>query len=90
MRSVLVGKLSLVQSSVTQLPVDTITLRVDSDHAGCLRTRRSTGIAVDHGKHVIKAASTTQTAIAFVKRRVRILRDCAWLSHFLGHEEHGQ
>ena len=51
----LLDKQSLVQSFVTQLPVDTIMLRVDSDHAGCLRTRRSTTcIAVDHGKHVIK------------------------------------
>ena len=48
-----------------QPPVDTITLRVDSDHAGCIRTRRSTsGLAAFHGRHLIKAASTTQTVIA--------------------------
>ena len=45
--------------------MDTFTVKVDSDHAGCLRTRRSTtGIAAYHGKHVTKAASTTQTVIA--------------------------
>ena len=61
----LLGKSRMVQRIVTQLPVDTATLKVDSHHAGCLRTRRSTtGIAASHGKHVIKAASTSQTMIA--------------------------
>ena len=33
---------------------------VDSDYAGCLRTRRSTtGFAAYHGKHVIKVVSKT-------------------------------
>jgi hypothetical protein len=45
--------------------VGLITVRVDSDHAGCIRTRRSTtGLAAFYGKHVIKSASTTQTVIA--------------------------
>ena len=40
-------------------------MKVDSDHAGCVRTRKSTtGLAAFYGKHVIKAASTTQTVIA--------------------------
>ena len=39
--------------------------KVDSDHAGCLRTRWSTpGIGAHHEKHVIKAAKTTLTIIA--------------------------
>ena len=48
-----------------QPPVDTITLRADSDHAGCIRARRSSsGLAAFHGRHLVKAASTTQTVIA--------------------------
>ena len=49
---------------MTQPQVGTISLKIDSDHAGCLGTRRSTtGIAAHHGKFVIKTASTTQTVI---------------------------
>ena len=59
------GKARMVQRFVTQLSLDRITMKIDSDHAGCLRTRKSTtGIADYHGKHVIKAAPTTQTVIA--------------------------
>ena len=80
----LLGKPRMVQRFATQPPVETITLKIDSDHAGCLRTRRSTtGIASYHGKHVIKTASTTQ-------RRVRILRSCALHSHSGGHAKHGR
>ena len=40
-------------------------MKVDSDHAGCVRTRKSTtGLAAFYGKHMFKAASTTQTLIA--------------------------
>ena len=38
MRSVLVGKPRMVQRFVTQPPVDTVSLKVDSDHVGCSRT----------------------------------------------------
>eukprot|EP00971_Amphidinium_carterae_P077447 1530080-Amphidinium_carterae.1 len=39
--------------------------QVDSDFAGCAVTRRSsTGLALFHGEHLIKAASTTQTVVA--------------------------
>jgi hypothetical protein len=59
------GRPRVVQRFGMQRPVDKITVRVDSDHAGCVRTRRSTtGLAAVHGRHVIKAASTTQTVIA--------------------------
>ena len=34
----LLGKPRMVQRFVTQLPVDTVTLEVGSDHAGCWRT----------------------------------------------------
>ena len=39
--------------------------RVDTDHAGCLRTRRSTnGGALMHGHHTLKSWATTQAVIA--------------------------
>ena len=39
--------------------------RVDTDHAGCLKTRRSTnGGALMHGLHTIKSWSSTQSVIA--------------------------
>ena len=39
--------------------------RVDTDHAGCLRTRRSTnGGALMRGRHAIKTWATTQATIA--------------------------
>ena len=39
--------------------------RVDTDHAGCLRTRRSTnGGALMHGRHTIKTWASTQSVIA--------------------------
>ena len=34
----LLGKPRMVQRFVTQPPVDTVSLKVDSDHVGCLRT----------------------------------------------------
>ena len=40
-------------------------VRVDTDYAGCKRTRRSTnGGVVMHGSHIIKSWSTTQSVIA--------------------------
>ena len=39
--------------------------RVDTDHAGCLKTRKSTnGGALTFGKHCLKSWSTTQAVIA--------------------------
>jgi hypothetical protein len=39
--------------------------RVDTDHAGCLKTRKSTnGGALMHGRHTIKTWSSTQATIA--------------------------
>ena len=63
------GKPRMVRRFVAQLPVDTTTLIVDSDHAGCSRTRMSTtGMSAYRGKHVIKAASNTQTVIVVSSR----------------------
>ncbi len=64
-RRYLLGNPRLVQRLTRQSWVDKIAVRVDSDHAGCLRTRRSTtGLVALHGQHMVKAASTTQTVIA--------------------------
>ena len=39
--------------------------RVDTDHAGCVKTRKSTnGGALTFGKHCLKTWSTTQAVIA--------------------------
>ena len=37
----------------------------DSDHAGCIKTRKSTsGVCIFYGKHLIRSGSTTQGVIA--------------------------
>jgi len=61
----LLGTPRLVQRFERQ-PFQTICVGYsDSDHAGCLRTRRSTsGTVLMHGKHMIKMLSTTQIPIA--------------------------
>jgi hypothetical protein len=48
-----------------QKPVDHLTIIVDTDYAGCRRTRRSTngGLAM-LGNHIVKSWATTQTVIA--------------------------
>ena len=51
------GQSRMVQRFVKDSTVDTTTLKVDSDRAGCLRTRISTiGIGAHRGKHVIKGS----------------------------------
>ena len=59
------AQIEVVQRFILQSLVNEIIGKVDSDHAGCIRTRKSTtGLAIFQGKHVIKAASSTQTVIA--------------------------
>ena len=59
----------MVRRFVAQLPVDTTTLIVDSDHAGCSRMRMSTtGMSAYRGTHVIKGASNTQMVIVVSSR----------------------
>ena len=61
----LLGKPRLVQSMEMQPPTNAVTIKFDSDHAGCSLTRRSTtGMAVMHGKHLLRASSSTQAVIA--------------------------
>ena len=74
------GKPRVVQRFVTQPPVDTITLNVDSDHE-----REFTGY---HVTHVTQAASTTKTVIALSSAGA--LRDQAWFGRDGRHEELSQ
>ena len=61
----LLGTPRLVQRMERQPPQTSCVAYSDSDHAGCLRTRRSTsGTVLMHGKHMIKMLSTTQIPIA--------------------------
>ena len=44
---------------------ENITVCTDSDHAGCVISRRSTtGTAIYHGQHLLKASANTQTVIS--------------------------
>jgi hypothetical protein len=61
----LIGARRLVQQFVAQDPPGEVRVCTDSDHAGCLKTRKSTsGCYVFHGKHLLRASSTTQGVIA--------------------------
>ena len=55
-----------VQDFPRQLEVPTkITCFSDSDHAGCLKTRRSSSsVKVFYGRHLLRSSSTTQTVVA--------------------------
>ena len=55
----------MLLSFAYQKPPECIAITVDSDFAGCKRTRKSTngGYAM-HGHHLIKSWSTTQTVVA--------------------------
>ena len=45
-----------------QSKIDALDFYADADHAGCLKTRKSTsGVALMHGAHLIKFSSTTQS-----------------------------
>ena len=55
----------VVQKFEMQSRVGYLNMMVDSDHAGCVVTRRSTtGTALFHGKHLLRASSNTQTVIS--------------------------
>jgi len=55
----------VVQHFVRQRRPKVMTVHSDSDHAGCLRTRRSTSATVVMlGQHCLRVASTTQIPIA--------------------------
>ena len=50
---------------VNQEPCSYLDVHVDTDHAGCLRTRKSTnGGALQFGLHTLKSWSSTQSVIA--------------------------
>eukprot|EP00959_Pyramimonas_sp_CCMP1952_P182985 3826483-Pyramimonas_sp.AAC.1 len=55
----------IVQRFIQQDEPDVITVACDSDHAGCVLTMRSTtGVALYHGAHLLKATVNTQSVIA--------------------------
>ena len=61
----LVYRPRLVLTYAPQYGATFMDARVDSDHAGCLRTRRSTnGGALMHGRHAVKTWAATQATIA--------------------------
>eukprot|EP00959_Pyramimonas_sp_CCMP1952_P452071 9464987-Pyramimonas_sp.AAC.1 len=61
----LVGAGRLVQRFHMQEDPGRVTVFTDSDHAGCLKTRKSTSCTMTfYGKHMVRATSTTQGVIA--------------------------
>ena len=55
----------VVQYFEEQSYTNQLTIYVDSDHAGCLRTRKSTtGLVVQYGSHTLRTQSVTQSNIA--------------------------
>ena len=61
----LVGRTRYVIRYNRQRRVQGISTQVDTDHAGCLRTRKSTSVGVlKLGNHVIKTWAHTQSVIA--------------------------
>ena len=61
----LAGVLRLVQRMARQDPPRCVLALSDSDHAGCLRTRRSTTCNIlMHGDHFLKMICSTQVPIA--------------------------
>ena len=60
----LVSHRRVVQTFVPQTKVKRFSVATDSDHAGCLTTRKSTsGIFLFHGKNLIRSSSTTQGSV---------------------------
>ena len=61
----LVGTPRLVQRFVAQPMPKQVSVFSDSDHAGCLKTRKSTsGVYIFHGRRLVRSSSTTQGVIS--------------------------
>ena len=61
----LLGARRLVQRFRSQSMPDRIVVYSDSDHAGCLKTRKSTSCSmVFHGDHMVRSTATTQAVIS--------------------------
>ena len=61
----LIGSRRMVQRFERQVRPTQLVVYSDSDHAGCLKTRKSTSCTmVFHGKHLIRSTSTTQAVIS--------------------------
>ena len=88
----LVGHPRLVQSFKRQPCTAYLDVWVDTDYAGCLRTRRSTnGGVVTIGNHVVKHWSTTQNTVALSSGEAEyygVVSGCAespgtWLAYII-------
>jgi hypothetical protein len=78
-------KLRLVQNFVHQDTVTDLVCWADSDHAGCVRTRKSTsGGVIMHGKHVLKTCSKGQAARALSSAEAEYYGLVSAVSHLLG------
>ena len=65
----LVGRPRCVQRFPLQPEVQSLTVKVDSDFAGCKETRLSTSCSILlHGKHVLRCSSSTQKIRGFSAR----------------------
>ena len=61
------------------------TVKVDSDHAGCLLTGRySTGLAAFRGSHCLRTASTTQSVVALSSGESELYSLCKGTAAALG------
>ena len=79
------GARRLIQSMPRQAPPKHAIAWTDSDHAGCLRTRRSTSCGVlTHGHHFVKMSVTTQIPIAMSSGESELYGMTATASSLLG------
>ena len=61
----LLGKMRVVQYFYPQAEFRTLRVYTDSDHAGCLKTRKSTtGIVLCTGRHCLKHSSNLQSTVS--------------------------
>ena len=61
----LIGAPRLVQQFVAQSMPTNVTSYSDTDHAGCLKTRKSTSCSMRFlGKHMVKLSASTQALIS--------------------------
>ena len=75
----------LMQHFPYQEVVTELTCWADSDHAGCVRTRKSTsGGVIMHGRHVLKTYSKGQAVIALSSAEAEYYGLVSATSHLLG------
>ena len=82
----LIGHGRLVQELVRQVEEPSlVAVFIDSDHAGCLKTRKSTSSSrLFHGSHMLRSTSTTQGVIALSSGESEFYALVKWTSAALG------